>query len=95
MAAHSSILAWKIPMDRGAWWATVYKVTELDTTEQLSPTQHPLPCVMVPHGFKDMTHNHGLHNCNCASQACAMKKLNQTEIWGQAIWSEKRGSPLK
>ena len=22
------ILAWKIPMDRGAWWATVYGVTE-------------------------------------------------------------------
>ena len=22
-AAHSSILAWRIPMDRGAWWATV------------------------------------------------------------------------
>ena len=23
MAAHSSILAWRTPMDRGAWWATV------------------------------------------------------------------------
>ena len=22
MAAHSSILAWRIPIDRGAWWAT-------------------------------------------------------------------------
>ena len=22
MATHSSILAWRIPMDRGAWWAT-------------------------------------------------------------------------
>ena len=21
------------PMDRGAWWATVYRVAELDTTE--------------------------------------------------------------
>ena len=37
MATHSSILAWRIPMDRGAWWATVHEVTkELDTTEQLS-----------------------------------------------------------
>ena len=26
MATHSSILAWKIPMDRGAWWATVHGV---------------------------------------------------------------------
>ena len=27
----SSILAWKIPMDRGAWWATVHKVTKSQT----------------------------------------------------------------
>ena len=24
MAAHSSILAWRMPMDRGAWWATAH-----------------------------------------------------------------------
>ena len=37
MATHSSILAWKIPMDRGAWRATVHGGRkELDTTEQLS-----------------------------------------------------------
>ena len=24
MATHSSVLAWKIPMDRGAWQATVH-----------------------------------------------------------------------
>ena len=28
MATHSSILAWRIPMARGAWWATVHGVTE-------------------------------------------------------------------
>ena len=33
MATHSSILAWRIPMDRGAWWAAVHRVTELDTTQ--------------------------------------------------------------
>ena len=26
MATHSSILAWRIPMDSGAWWATVHRV---------------------------------------------------------------------
>ena len=31
MATHSSILAWRIPMDRGAWWATVHGVTESQT----------------------------------------------------------------
>ena len=28
MATHSSILAWRIPMDRGAWWATVHGATK-------------------------------------------------------------------
>ena len=31
LETHSSILAWKIPMDKGAWWATVHQVTESDT----------------------------------------------------------------
>ena len=26
VAIHSSILAWRIPMDRGAWWATVHGI---------------------------------------------------------------------
>ena len=33
MAIHSSILAGKSLMDRRAWWATVHRVAELDTTE--------------------------------------------------------------
>ena len=37
MATHSRILAWRIPMDRGAWWATVHGGhKELDMTERLS-----------------------------------------------------------
>ena len=28
VAAHSSILAWRILMDQGAWWSTVHGVTE-------------------------------------------------------------------
>ena len=31
MATHSSILAWRIPMDRGAWRATVHGVTKSQT----------------------------------------------------------------
>ena len=28
MATHSSILAWRIPMDRGALWATIHGVAK-------------------------------------------------------------------
>ena len=28
MATHSSILAWRIPMERSTWWATVHGVAE-------------------------------------------------------------------
>ena len=31
MATHSGILAWRIPMDRGAWWAAVHGVTKRRT----------------------------------------------------------------
>ena len=31
MATHSSILVWKIPMDRGAWWAAVHGVAKSRT----------------------------------------------------------------
>ena len=31
MATHSSILAWRIPMDRGIWWATIHVVSESQT----------------------------------------------------------------
>ena len=28
MATHSRILAWRIPMDRGAWQASVHRITK-------------------------------------------------------------------
>ena len=42
MATHSSILAWRISTDRGAWRATVHAVAELDVTEKLSTCTHSL-----------------------------------------------------
>ena len=39
MATHSSILAWKNPMDRGAWWATIHGVPESRT--RLTEHSHP------------------------------------------------------
>ena len=33
MATQSSILPWENPLDRGPCWATVYGISESDTTE--------------------------------------------------------------
>ena len=43
MATHSSILAWRIPMDRGAWWAAVYGVAQSRTRlKRLSSSSNSL-----------------------------------------------------
>ena len=31
MATHSSVLAWRIPRDGGAWWVAVYGVAQSQT----------------------------------------------------------------
>ena len=31
MATQSSILIWRIPTDRGAWWATVHGISKSQT----------------------------------------------------------------
>ena len=31
MATHSSIPAWRLPMDRAAWWATIHRVAKSQT----------------------------------------------------------------
>ena len=40
MATHSIVLAWRIPLDRGAWRATVHGVAELDITGPLTTARH-------------------------------------------------------
>ena len=49
MATHSSILAWRIPIDRGAWRATYspWGHKELDTTEPLSTAQCPIQEILA------------------------------------------------
>ena len=40
MATHSSILAWRIPKDRGAWQATPHGVTKSQTRPKQLSTQY-------------------------------------------------------
>ena len=35
ITTHSSILAWRIPTDTGAWQATVYGITESDRAKAM------------------------------------------------------------
>ena len=38
MATHPRILAWRTPMERGAWWATVHGLAKSDTTKHSTKT---------------------------------------------------------
>ena len=63
MSLHSSILAWRIPMDREAWRAAVHgNRRESETAEQLHRAQHkrawsspagliPTAVCLTPRGF--------------------------------------------
>ena len=51
MATHSSILVWRIPMDRGAWQATVHGVAKSRT--QLNKISTAQPRVYLRAGWGD------------------------------------------
>ena len=61
MAIHSSILAWRIPMDRGAWRATVHGVskswTRLSDSAQHSYSLEPLGKSLLTPILKNFTKN--------------------------------------
>ena len=52
MATHSSILAWRIPMDRGAWRATAHSITrvrhDLETKPLPPPQSSPWKSRCIP-----------------------------------------------
>ena len=54
MASHFSIIAWRIPIDGGAWRASVFGVQELDTTEHA----HEHVCVHTHACTHTHTHTH-------------------------------------
>ena len=49
MATHFSYSCLENSMDKGAWQATVHRVTELDMTEQLTHTQILMAGQYIPH----------------------------------------------
>ena len=58
-ATHSSTLAWRIPMDRGAWWATAHGVTKSRTQLKWLST-HALKEINEVLNNREVYHVHGL-----------------------------------
>ena len=48
MATHFSILAWRTPVDRGAWQVTIHGFAESGTTERLSTSSHLMMNDRIP-----------------------------------------------
>ena len=66
MATHSSILAWRIPMDRGAWRATVHGVAKSWTQQWLSTAQ-VRTFLELNMGTPLVACNSVQRTCNCTS----------------------------
>ena len=48
MATHSSILAWRIPMNKGAWQVTVHRVSNSQTQLRDLACTHARRCRYIP-----------------------------------------------
>ena len=57
MATHSGILAWRTPMDKEAWWATVHRVAKNQT--RLSDLAHRHKKYYVADKNPNSGRNHG------------------------------------
>ena len=57
MAAHSSILAWRVPMDRGVWGTTVHGVAKNRTPLSDKAQVPPVPVLL---GWEPHFENHCL-----------------------------------
>ena len=88
MATHSSILAYRIPMDREAQWDTVHEVTESDTTEWLSSsTFSPKIAHLLE---KEMA----THSCTVAQKIPCMEEFRKRQPTGSQSVRQVWVTPL-
>ena len=97
IATRSSILAWRIPVDRGAWWATVRRVAGTDMTERLALSL-PVILMLEPLAWHEVCINLlgsvAFHSCLCvkpevhfpdgrdrATEAVSLGKLQGSWCW--------------
>ena len=80
MAAHSSVLAWRIPMDRGAWRAMVHRVTKSWTWLKQLSTQlvHNVVLLSGVEQSELVLHIHVSWGCprwhSCKGYACQRRR---------------------
>ena len=92
MTTHSSILTWKISMNRGAWLAAYspWGCKESDTTEQLStPQQYRLSSF---HGFPNYRYGGQLSSLYCVFLYKGLEHwriLYPQESWNQSTTDTK------
>ena len=87
MATHSSILAWRIPTDRGAWRTTVHAVTKSWTRRKwLSMQAHAL-CTEL----KEPAYEVGDFLSHCKWEPCRSLSPIQKGNWalGKTCWSKR------
>ena len=94
MATHSSILAWRIHVDRRAWWATVHAATELDTT---GATRHTHMTVCHIHTVQRVAVGTKWHKAKrgggreCEAGCSVLKGGQGRSSWEADIWSKTLG----
>ena len=54
MAIQSSVLAWRLPMDRRDWWATVHRVEKSRTRLNTHTSFHTCQCRRLPEMQEEM-----------------------------------------
>ena len=61
MATHSSILIWRIPMDRGAWWDTVHGIAKSQTWWA---TKHSTAYIYIRYWYNNFVFATRLRHCS-------------------------------
>ena len=94
MAMHSSILAWRIPMDRGAWWSIVHRVAK-SWTQLRQLSTHALFCLQNEQNSLSRVHL-GVGSggdVSLTSTSCFLLFCQEKCVWWRIKW--EHWSPCK
>ena len=91
MATHSNILAWRIPMDRGAWRTTVHRVaqsrTQLGDWACTHPTPRPSRCTFRWLGNRAVSR---LRRPRCGVGSVFLQYWDLTGMQNRSPWNRQQ-----